>query len=348
MNEIKIKNRKIGSNHPTYIIAEMSANHAGDIEKAIDIIHEAKKAGADCIKVQTYTADTITMDSDSEYFQIKEGLWKGETLYSIYKKAFTPWEWQSQLKKEAEKIDIDFFSTPFDFSAVDFLESIDIEFYKIASFEIVDIPLIQYIASKNKPIIMSTGLASLGEIEEAVNAIRSVGNNQICLLRCSSSYPALPQDMNLKIIPHLRKTFNVPVGLSDHSMGSLAAIGAVALGANVIEKHFCLSRNIKTADSQFSMEPQEFKKMVDDIRQLERALGKIDYSVSEHERTYLKGRKSIFLTENIQNGELFTEKNIRIIRPGNGLKPKYYKQIINKRARKDFKKGTPLSWNMLD
>ncbi|MDF2636809.1 MAG: pseudaminic acid synthase [Pelosinus sp.] len=263
---INIKERKIGSDYPCYIIAEMSANHAGDINRAIDIIYAAKESGADCIKLQTYTADTITINCDNEYFQIKKGSWQGENLYQLYQKAYTPWEWQGRLKEEADKVGIDFLSTPFDKTAVDFLESIGVDFYKIASFELVDIPLIKYIASRQKPIIMSTGMGTLGEIEDAVNTVLAQGNKELCLLKCSSAYPAVPDDMNLRTIQNLKNTFNIPVGLSDHSIGSIGAVTAVAMGANVIEKHFCISREIENPDAFFSMEPLEFKKMLQIIR----------------------------------------------------------------------------------
>lgn len=344
---IRIKNRLIGEGYPTYIIAEMSANHAGDFNKALEIIHAAKESGADCIKIQTYTPDTMTIDCDKEYFKIKKGTWRGENLYSLYKRAYTPWEWQARLKEEAEKIGIDFLLTPFDKTAVDFLEELGVSFYKIASFEVVDIPLIKYVAAKGKPIIMSTGMATLGEIEEAVNAIKSQGNEDICLLRCSSAYPAVPEDMNLKTIRHLEQTFGVIAGLSDHSLGSVAAMTAVALGAKVIEKHFCLSRQIETADSCFSMEPHEFKKMVEDIRSAERAIGKVSFDVSEREATNRVFRRSIFVVRDIKKGQVFTEENIRVIRPGFGLAPKHYEDILGKVASRDIERGTPLDWSMV-
>lgn len=344
---IKIKDKYIGENQPTYMIAEMSANHGGDFNKAVEIIHAAKESGADCIKIQTYTADTLTIDSDKEYFQIKKGTWKGENLYSLYKRAYTPWEWQAKLKEEADKIGIDFLSTPFDKTAVDFLEELGVDFYKIASFEIVDIPLIKYISSKGKPIIMSTGMATLGEIEDAVDTVKSQGNENLCLLKCSSAYPAVPEDMNLRAIKHLEETFGVIVGLSDHSLGSVGAVTAVAMGAKVIEKHLCLSRQIETADSSFSMEPEEFDQMVKDIRSAERAMGKVNYKISEKEKTSRVFRKSIFVVNDIKKGEIFTEENMRVIRPGYGLAPKYYEDILGKTAIKDIEKGTPIDWDMI-
>ncbi|OQA16772.1 MAG: Pseudaminic acid synthase [bacterium ADurb.Bin363] len=345
--KITIKNREIGEGYPCYIIAEMSANHAGDLDRAIEIIHAAKESGADCIKIQTYTPDTMTINSNKEYFHINAGTWEGENLYNLYQKANTPWEWHGRLKEEADKLGIDFLSTPFDKTAVDFLEDIGVDFYKVASFEIVDIPLLKYIASKKKAIIVSTGMASLGEIEDAVEAIKSQGNNNFCLLKCSSAYPAIPEQMNLKTISHLKDTFNVPVGLSDHSMGSVSAIMAVAMGASVIEKHLCISRKIKNPDSSFSMEPQEFKKMVDDVRSAEKTVGTVCYSISENERVSHSHRRSIFVVKDIKKGEVFSEENIKIIRPADGLEPKYFEQILNRRASEDIERGTPLKWIMI-
>lgn len=345
---IEIRGRKLGKGQPCYIIAEMSANHAGDINRAIEIIHAASDSGADCIKIQTYTPDTMTIDSDKEYFKIKNGTWKGENLYNLYQKAYTPWEWQRQLKDEAEKLGLDFLSTPFDKTSVDFLEGLGVEFYKIASFELNDIPLIKYIASKGKPIIMSTGMATLGEIQEAVKAVRAGGNNKLCLLKCSSAYPAVPKDMNLSTIKHMEETFGVPVGLSDHSLGSVGAVTAVAVGAKVIEKHFCISRKIENPDASFSMEPHEFKQMVADIRSAEKAMGEINYDISESEAVNRIFRRSIFAVSDIRKGDIFTENNIRVIRPGYGLAPKYYDDILGKKALRDIERGSPLSWNMVD
>ncbi len=345
---IRIRDKKIGQGYPCYIIAEMSANHAGDFNRAKEIIHAAKESGADCIKIQTYTPDTMTIDSNKDYFMIKKGTWKGENLYRLYQKAYTPWEWQAKLKEEAEKIGLDFLSTAYDKTSVDFLEELGVDFYKIASFEVVDIPLIKYVASKGKPIIMSTGMATLGEIEEAVNAVKSQGNKNLCLLKCSSAYPAIPDDMNLKTIRHLEETFGVPAGLSDHSLGSVAAVTAVAMGARVIEKHFCLNRKIKNPDSSFSMEPHEFKRMVEDIRAAERAMGKISYELSEREKINRNFRRSIFAVKDIKKGETFTEENIKVIRPGYGLPPKYYEGVLGKKAARDIERGTPLDWSMVN
>ncbi len=331
----------------TYIIAEMSANHAGSLERAKEIIHAAKEAGADCIKLQTYTPDTLTIDCDNEYFHIDNGTWAGENLYQLYQKAYTPWEWQADLKVEADKIGIDFFSTPFDNTSVDFLEDIGVEFYKIASFELVDIPLIEYVAATGKPIIMSTGMASLGEIEDAVQAVYRKGNNQLVLLHCASAYPAITDEMNLKTMVNMRDTFQVPVGLSDHSMGSIGAVTAVAMGASVIEKHFCLGRDIENPDASFSMTPQEFGQMVQDIRQAEKAIGKVRYGVSKQEEGNVIFRRSVFAVADIERGGQITEDNTRIIRPGYGLAPKFYQEIIGQTALRRIKKGTPIRFDMI-
>lgn len=344
---LEIKDKLIGKDHQTYIIAEMSANHAGSKKRAKKIIRAAKDAGADCIKIQTYTPDTMTIDSDKEPFKVEKGEWEGENLYSLYEKAHTPWEWHSELKEEAEKVGLDFFSTPYEKTAVDFLEKIGIDFYKVASFEITHIPFLEYLASKGKPIIMSTGLATLGEIEEAVDAVKSQGNEQLALLKCSSAYPAVPEDMNLKNIKHLSETFDVPTGFSDHSLGSVSAITAVAMGANIIEKHLCISRDIENPDSSFSMEPDEFKHMVEDIRTAEKAIGDVNYDLSEREKESKIFRRSIFAVKDIQSGEKFTKENIRVIRPEAGLKPKYFSEILGKKANKDIEKGTPLNWSLV-
>lgn len=347
MTQIQIGNKIIGENGKAYIIAEMSANHAGSKERAKEIIHAAKEAGADCIKIQTYTPNTITMNCNNHYFHIDNGTWEGENLYHLYEKAYTPWEWQAELKQEADKVGIDFLSTPFDKTAVDFLEDIDVECYKIASFEVVDIPLIRYVASKCKPMIMSTGMATLSEIEDAVNAIRETGNQQIALLKCASAYPAITDEMNLATMKNMGETFDVVVGLSDHSMGSVGAVTAVALGAKIIEKHFCLSREIENPDSSFSMEPDEFAQMVRDIRQAETAIGKVNYGPTEQEKNSVVFRKSIFVTENIKKGDMISEKNIRVIRPGYGIKPKYFDEVLGQVALVDIERGTPLQFDMI-
>lgn len=345
-NTININGRIVGEDAPSYIIAEMSGNHAGSLERAKDIIYAAKESGADCIKIQTYTADTLTIDCHNEYFAINEGTWEGENLYHLYQQAYTPWEWQEKLSLEAKKVGIDFLSTPFDQTSVDFLETLQVPFYKVASFELVDIPLLEHIAAKKKPIVMSTGMATLEEIEEAVQAIYGQGNHELALMKCSSAYPAKREQMNLRTIRDMQEKFKVPVGLSDHSMGSFSATTAVALGASIIEKHFCLSRTIKNPDCTFSMEPHEFKEMVTQIREVEKALGKVTYGVSEQEAYNTRFRRSLFAVEDIAAGEPLTQKNIRSIRPSNGLKPKYMKEILGKTAKQEIKRGTPLNWDL--
>ena len=335
------------NNRKAYIIAEMSANHAGKYENALRIVHAAKEAGADCLKIQTYTADTLTIPCDSDCFKVHGGLWDGYTLYQLYEDAFTPWEWQAGIKAECEKVGLDFLSTPFDKTAVDFLEGLGVAFYKIASFELVDIPLIKYTASKGKPIIISTGMGSVDEIQDAVDAIRSQGNDQIVLLKCSSAYPAVPEDMNLRTLEDMRERFHVRVGLSDHSMGSVAAITAVAIGAEVIEKHFCLSRSINNPDAAFSMEPAEFKAMVNEIRTAEKAIGIVSYECSEKEKSNMTFRRSLFAVKNIRAGEPLTEENVRSIRPSNGMKPNQYYKVIGKKANCDIQYGMPLTEDMV-
>lgn len=341
-NYIEINGRKVGSGYPTYIIAEMSGNHAGSLTHAKEIIHAAAESGADCIKIQTYTPDTMTIDCHNEYFDITEGTWKGENLYALYQKAYTPWEWQEELRDEARAAGIDFLSTPFDNTSVDFLEGLGVSFYKIASFELVDIPLLEYIASKNKPIVMSTGMGTKEEIREAIDAIYSTGNHQLAIMKCSSAYPAKVCEMNLSTITDMRERFGVPVGLSDHSLGHFSATTAVALGACIIEKHFCVSREIKNPDSGFSMEPQEFKAMVDEVRKVEAALGTVKYGVSKQEESNACFRRSLFVVQDVAKGEPLTADNIRSIRPAYGLAPKHYKEVLGKKAAHDLKRGMPL------
>ncbi len=342
---MEINGRIIGDGHPAYIIAEMSANHAGSLERALELIHVAKDAGADCVKIQTYTADTMTIDCHNEYFQIEKGTWEGENLYGLYQKAYTPWEWQEQLRDEAAKVGIDFLSTPFDPRSVDFLEDLGVHFYKIASFELVDIPLLEYVAAKNKPIIMSTGMGTLEEIQEAVDAICSTGNRQLALMKCSSAYPAKPEEMNLRTMQDLKERFGVPVGLSDHSMGAFSAATAVAMGANLIEKHFCISRAVKNPDSSFSMEPQEFREMVEQVREVEKAMGTVQYGVSRQEESNACFRRSLFVVEDIAAGEVLTPEKIRSIRPAYGLKPKHYQEVLGRTAKRALRRGTPLSFD---
>jgi pseudaminic acid synthase len=342
-----IKNHNVDK--VVFIIAELSANHNHNFEIAAKTIKAAKEVGADAIKLQTYTADTITINCKNEHFQIKSGtLWDGKFLYDLYKEAYTPWEWQPKLKKIAEEEGLICFSSPFDKTAVDFLEEMDVPAYKVASFEITDIPLIEYIASKGKPVIISTGVATLSDIEEAVNTCRKALNNDIALLKCTSSYPAPVDEANLLTIPHLRDTFKVIPGLSDHTIGSDVAIAAVALGAKIIEKHFVLDRTLGGPDAAFSMEPEEFKKMVTSIRNVENAIGAVNYKLTpkiEKSRMFLR---SLFIIKEVKKGEIITEENVRSIRPGNGLHPRYYKQIIGKKFRNDFEMGTPLNWELIE
>lgn len=337
--------QKMKEKNSVYVIAEMSANHNGSLDTAKEIVRAIKETGADCVKVQTYTADTITMNCKNEYFTLQGGTWDGQNLYDLYKNAYMPWEWQAELKKEAEELGLDFFSTPFDPTSVDFLESIDIPFYKIASFEVVDIPLIKKVAATGKPIIMSVGMASLAEIDEAVRIIKEYGN-KLALLKCSSAYPAVPEKMNLKTIQHLQETFKVPVGLSDHSMGSVSAVTAVALGAKIIEKHFCLSRDFGGPDSSFSMEPAEFKQMVIDVNMAAKAVGEVAYLVSEEEKSNYAVRKSIFVSKDIKAGEILTTENIRVVRPGYGMSPKFYEEVLGRKALRDLSFGEPLDIGM--
>jgi N-acetylneuraminate synthase len=345
---IKINNRLIGPGHPVYVIAEMSANHNHNFNKAVKIIKAAKEAGADAIKLQTYTPDTITIDCNEECFQIRGTLWDGQTLYDLYKEAYTPWEWQPRLKKIADDLGMDLFSTPFDHTAVDFLAKMDVPVYKVASFELVDLSLLRKVAQTGKPIIMSTGMATLAEIDEAVQTIRNAGGNQLALLKCTSAYPAPPDEMNLRTIPHLADAFGVPTGLSDHTLGIAVPIASVALGACIIEKHLTLSRQDPGPDSAFSMEPEEFKEMVDAIRTAEKALGTVRYEVSEQEAKSRIFRRSLFVVKDMKAGEVFTYENVRSIRPGHGLHPRYLKKILGKKVALDIKKGIPLGWKLIE
>jgi len=345
--DITINDRKVGKGHPVYIIAEMSANHNQNFGRAVKIIEAAKEAGADAVKLQTYTPDTITIDCDNEYFRIKETLWEGKTLYELYGEAYTPWEWQPKLKQVADGLGLHLFSSPFDHSAVDFLESMDVPAYKVASFEIVDLPLLRKIAETGKPIIMSTGMANLSEIDEAVQTVRNSGATQVALLKCTSAYPALPEEANLNTIPHLAQAFGVITGLSDHTLGSAVAIASVALGACIVEKHFTLSRKDPGPDSSFSMEPKEFKKLVEDIRTVEKALGKVSYEITEQQKASRVFRRSLFTVKDIEKGEVLTDENVSSIRPGDGLHPRYWDYILEAKASKDIKRGTPLTLDMI-
>ena len=330
-------------NNGVYVIAEMSANHGGKIENAFRIIEEAARAGADCVKIQTYTADTLTINCTDDPYVIKGGLWDGYNYYQLYKEAFTPWEWQKDLKEKCEEVGVDFLSTPFDCTAVDFLEELGVEFYKIASFELVDIPLIEYVASKGKPIVMSCGMGSIEEIAEALEACRRKNNENVVLLKCCSQYPAQYEDMNVSVIQDMSKRFGKPVGLSDHSLGSLAPVVAVSMGARVIEKHVCLNKEIESADVGFSMTMDEFAKMVQDVKNARIIQGKPTYELTEHEKNGLGGRRSLVAVKPIIMGEAFTKENVRSIRPGIGIKPKYYNDLLEKNAKKDYKFGEPIS-----
>lgn len=343
-----INNRKIGPGHPVYVIAEMSANHDQNFDKAVKIIEAAKKAGADAVKTQTYTADTITLDCDNEYFRIKGTIWEGKNLYQLYQEALMPWEWMPKLKKVCHDLGMDFFSTPFDHTAVDFLEKLDVPAYKVASFELVDIPLLKKIAQTGKPIIMSTGMATVEEINEAIQVISGSGKSSLALLKCTSAYPAPAREMNLNTIAYLAKTYGVPVGLSDHTLGSAVAVASVALGGCIIEKHLTLSRQDPGPDSAFSTEPHEFKAMVDDIRTVEQALGEVTFEVTEKQKENRVFRRSLFVVKDIREGEYFSSENVRSIRPGHGMHTRYLDQVCGRKALKDIKRGTPLTHDLVE
>lgn len=330
-----------------YIIAEISANHNGSIERAEAIVRAAADAGADAVKLQTYTADTMTIPCDDEFFRIKGTLWDGKTLHALYQEAYMPWEWQPRLKAFANDLGMDCFSTPFDATAVDFLEKMDVPCHKVASFEVVDIPLLKKIASTGKPVIMSTGMASLAEIDEAVTSLRENGTRELALLKCTSAYPAPPEEANLRTIHHLAQAFNCVAGLSDHTLGSAVAVGAVAVGARIIEKHFTLSRADGGPDSAFSMEPAEFKQMVQDIRTVEKALGMVCYDLTPKQKENKVFRRSLFVVKDMEAGEVFTEENVRSIRPGYGLPPRCLPVVLGRRSTTAVKLGTPLSFALL-
>lgn len=332
-----------------FIIAEMSGNHNHSLERALEIVDKAAEAGVDALKIQTYTADTITIDKkDGEFFIAdKNNLWQGESLYSLYKKAYTPWEWHKAIFDRCKEKGIIGFSTPFDFTAVDFLESLDVPCYKIASFENIDLPLIKKVAQTGKPIIASTGMASLAELGELVETAKNNGCEDLTLLKCTSNYPATPEGSNLLTIPHLQKLFDCKVGISDHTLGIGVAVASVALGATVIEKHFCLSRAEGGVDSAFSLEPEEMKMLVKEANAAYQALGKIAYGVSEQEKKSLQFRRSLYIVEDMKAGDIITEKNMRSIRPGLGLPPKYYDVLLGKKVKCDVKRGTALRWDMI-
>lgn len=346
--DFTIGQRRIGSGFPTYVVAEMSANHNQSFEQAARILQAAKEAGADAIKLQTYTPDTLTMRSGKEPFQIRGGtLWDGRSLYDLYGEAQTPWEWHAGLQKRAGELGLDFFSTPFDATAVNFLESLRVPAHKIASFELVDLGLIQRVARTGKPIIASTGMATVEEIEEAVEAVRRAGGTQLALLKCTSTYPARPEEMNLRTIPDLARRFGVPTGLSDHSMGIAVPVAAVALGACIVEKHLTLSRQDPGPDSAFSLEPEEFKQMVAAIRVAEKALGRASYEISPAEQKSRVFRRSLFVVRAMEAGEVFTSANVRSIRPAHGLHPRHLEEVLGRRAGCDIEEGTPLTWALV-
>jgi pseudaminic acid synthase len=348
-SDFSIGHRQIGAGQPVYIVAELSANHNHDFERAVRLIQACKESGADAVKVQTYTPDTITIRSDQEYFRIRGGtLWDGRTLHDLYGEACMPWDWQPKLKQVADDLGLDFFSSAFDETAVDFLENMGVPAYKLASCELVDIPLLQKISRTGKPLIISTGMATIEEIKEAVDTARQAGAVQIALLRCTSAYPALPSEMNLRTIPELARRFEVPVGLSDHTMDMAVPIAAVALGACIIEKHFTLSRSHAGPDSAFSLEPAEFKAMVESVRVAEKALGQVHFGLTDSERSSRVFRRSLFVVQAVRQGETFSEENVRSIRPGHGLHTRHLRQIVGRRASRDIDRGTPLSWELVD
>ena len=329
------------------IIAEISANHQHDFNTAIQMIRKAKECGADAVKFQCYTPDTITIDVDNKYFRIKHAKWGGQTLYQLYKKAYTPWSWFKKLKRTADDLGLIFFATAFDKTSVDFLEGLNVPFHKIASFEIVDLPLIEYAAKTKKPIILSTGMATVLEIKEAVNTARKSGARDVTLLKCVSGYPAEPEDMNLKTIPDMKARFGCQVGLSDHTLGIGVSLAAVSLGAEMIEKHFTLSRKVKTPDSFFSIEPHELRLLVVNVRVAEKAMGKVFYGLSREEKKNRVFRRSLFAVQDIKKGGLFTEENVRSVRPDYGLPPNSLKNILGRKAKKDIRKGTPMSLELV-
>jgi len=346
--EINIGQHSVGWASPIYVIAELSANHHQNFDEAVRIIHAAKDGGANAVKLQTYKPDTITIASDRSEFRISSGtIWDGATLYDLYGKAFTPWDWQPRLQQVAKELGLDLFSSPFDETAVDFLEKMDVPAYKVASFELIDIPLIQKMARTGKPLIMSTGMATIEEIEEALQAARGAGATEIALLKCTSAYPSPAEEMNLRTIPELARRFDVPVGLSDHTMGIAVPVAAVALGACIIEKHLTLSRSEPGPDSAFSLEPQEFKAMVDAVRVAEKALGEVHFGCSEKEASSRVFRRSLFVVQDVRSGAAFTSDNVRSIRPGHGLHTRHLPEILGRRAARDIERGTPLSWDLV-
>ncbi len=348
-HNISVAGRAVGADCPPFVIAEMSGNHNQSLERALKIVEAAAAAGAHALKLQTYTAETMTLDINEGEFVINDpnSLWNGRSLYDLYQEAHTPWDWHKPIFDRCRELGMIGFSTPFDSTSVDFLEDLNVPLYKIASFENIDIPLIRKVAVTGKPIIMSTGMATVAELSEAVEAMRDAGNDNIVLLKCTSSYPSTPESTNIRTIPHLRDMFDVQVGLSDHSMGIGVAAAAVALGATVVEKHFTLSRAEGGVDSAFSLEPAEMKALVIETERAWQALGEISYGVTEKEAGSRKVRRSLYVAEDMKAGEPFTEKNLRAIRPGSGLHPKYYERLMGKRVKTDLKRGTPVTWEMI-
>ncbi len=346
---IKINQYQIGATARPFIIAEMSGNHNQSLERALEIVEAAAESGAHALKIQTYTADTLTLDVRGKGFLIEDegNLWKGRNLYDLYNEAYTPWEWHEPIFNRAKELGMVAFSTPFDDSAVDFLETLDVPLYKIASFENTDLPLIKKVAATGKPMIVSTGMANAAELDELVRTAKENGCKDLILLKCTSTYPATPENTNIATIPHMRELFDVQVGLSDHTMGTGVAVAAVALGATVIEKHFTLSRADGGVDAAFSMEPAEMKALVEETERAWQAIGKVTYGPTEKEKASLKFRRSIYVARDIQAGESFTEENIRIVRPGYGLEPKYYPNLLGKVAKKSYKLGTPITFDDL-
>jgi pseudaminic acid synthase len=349
VQDIHILNQLIGCHYQPFIIAEMSGNHNQSLERALEIVESAAKAGAHALKIQTYTADTMTLDINQGEFYISDpsSLWAGNSLYKLYQEAYTPWEWHKPIFDHCQKLGMIGFSTPFDESAVDFLESLQVPLYKIASFENTDLPLIRKVAQTYKPMIISTGMATIAELDETVRSAREAGCQDLILLKCTSTYPANPENTNLLTIPHLRDLFNVQVGLSDHTMGIGAAIASVALGATVIEKHFTLNRADGGVDSAFSMEPEEMRQLVVESERAWQALGKITYGATEAEKGSLKFRRSLYIAQDMKTGDVFTTENLRAVRPGEGLAPKYLYLLLGKEIKKDSKAGTPLSWDFI-
>ena len=347
--QLQISGRRIGRGEPCYIIAELSANHGQSFDKALAVVRAAQAAGADAIKLQTYTADTLTLDCRRPEFLVGQGsLWEGKNLHDLYAEAFTPWEWQPDLKKEAKRLGMHCFSTPFDDTAVDFLEGLNVPAHKVASFELVDTELLRKVATTGKPVIMSTGMASFEEIREAVQTLRDNGCTQLSLLKCTSAYPSLPEDMNLRTIPDMAEAFGVPVGLSDHTLGVAVPVAAVALGACIIEKHLTLRRSDGGPDAAFSLEPEEFRTMVEAVRVAEKALGRVNYEISDKEQSSRAFRRSLFVVKEMKAGEKFTRENVRSIRPAHGLPVKQLQSILGRRANRDLTRGTPLALDMLD